>query len=73
MMQYILAMNSAILMESSIFGEIFGTFGAGGMTGKVILTFGMNDGNSGNCGGPGKIGMVGRFKFLKNHMPISMP
>jgi len=72
-MQYILAMNSAIFIESSILGDILGTFGAGGMTGKVIFTFGMNDGNSGSCGGLGKIGMVGRFKFLKNHISMSMP
>ncbi|MBU1758970.1 hypothetical protein KKG31_07805 [Patescibacteria group bacterium] len=66
-------MNSAILIESSILDESFGILGAGGITGRVTLTFGIKDGNSGNCGGLGNMGTLGTVRFLVNPISRSNP
>ena len=68
-------MNSATLRMIFISGNIFGIFGAGGSTGKSILTLGINDGGSGSVGGSGITGIVGKFmpatKFTSNHQRTS--
>jgi len=72
MIQYILDTKVAISSVASIFEEIFGILGAGGIVGNCTLMFGINDGNSGNCGGEGSIGIVGILRFANAHMFVLM-
>ena len=43
---------------------ISGNFGAGGRIGNSRLIFGINDGNSGRCGGDGNSGIFGAERFI---------
>ena len=59
-MGFMLGLKAFVAAVSSC-GDKFGIFGAGGNTGNSTTIFGTKEGNSGNVGGCGRVGMSGIF------------